>query len=206
MTPEGVKRAEAVAGGESVAAKAGRTLDYVIVGGLALVMALVIWQGTRTDKLSVITDVSPSSPQLINPPTVPTAPAKSIAVLPFADMSAEGDQVRITVQLIEVSDGFHLWSETDADTLSAGAMANFLSLGMIDELFEVAPNNIANTDWVTGNIWMNDPSAQAVRQHPDFPQFTEDMGFLGFWQTYGWPDLCRPDLGTDGSDGRFKCD
>jgi len=48
MTPEGVRRTEAVAEGQSVSAKTGRTLDVVIVIGLVLVGALVIWQGTRS--------------------------------------------------------------------------------------------------------------------------------------------------------------
>ncbi len=48
MTPEGMKRTEIVAEGESVTAKTGRRLDYVIVAGLVLVAALVIWQGTRS--------------------------------------------------------------------------------------------------------------------------------------------------------------
>ncbi len=47
MTPEGVKRTENVAEGDSATAKTGRKLDYVIVIGLVLVAALVVWQGMR---------------------------------------------------------------------------------------------------------------------------------------------------------------
>ena len=42
MTPEGVKRTEAVKEGESITDKTGRKLDFAILGGLVLVAGLVI--------------------------------------------------------------------------------------------------------------------------------------------------------------------
>ncbi|PHS24257.1 MAG: hypothetical protein COA84_09720 [Robiginitomaculum sp.] len=78
MTPEGVKRTEAVAEGESVSVKTGRKLDITIVIGLALLVVLVGWQSLnqnrQTPKVSIAKDVT------------------SIAVLPFVDLSPNGDQ------------------------------------------------------------------------------------------------------------------
>ncbi|PHR52609.1 MAG: hypothetical protein COA47_17685 [Robiginitomaculum sp.] len=113
MTPEGMKRTEVVAEGESVTDKTGRTLDYVIVGGLVLVAALVIWQGTRGPILrqaqdegtEVVANTTPHSriksgtgSELVHGSeratndAITNISAASIAVLPFADLSPDKDQ------------------------------------------------------------------------------------------------------------------
>ena len=105
MTPEGMKRSETVAEGQSIRAKTGRTLDYVIVVGLVLVGALVVWQGMRSppapfeaaknaapqDKVSSATNTQPHL-ELVEGSETNTIAEASIAVLPFVDMSAGGDQ------------------------------------------------------------------------------------------------------------------
>ncbi|PHS24260.1 MAG: hypothetical protein COA84_09735 [Robiginitomaculum sp.] len=102
LTPEGVKRSEAVAEGESVSAKPARTLDVVIVAGLVLVAALVIWQGTRGPILRQAQDEGSREANLLPHPELVegseratnnvNTDAASIAVLPFVDLSPEGDQ------------------------------------------------------------------------------------------------------------------
>jgi TolB-like protein/tetratricopeptide (TPR) repeat protein len=117
MTPEGVKRTETVAEVDSVSTKPARTLDYVIVGGLVLVAALVIWQEMRSPSApfeaaknaapqgEVIDNVNANPhPEVraegamrdVDTNTQPSIPAidrsKSIAVLPFEDFSPEKDQ------------------------------------------------------------------------------------------------------------------
>jgi TolB-like protein/Tfp pilus assembly protein PilF len=77
MTPQGVKRTEAVAEGESVSAKTGQRLDYVIVAGLVLVGSMVVWQQMTTSSA---------------PKNATARMEASIAVLPFVDMSANRDQ------------------------------------------------------------------------------------------------------------------
>jgi TolB-like protein/tetratricopeptide (TPR) repeat protein len=78
MTPEGVKRTEAVDEEDSVTTKTGRKLDITIVIGLALLVVLVGWQSLnqnkQTPKVNIAMDVT------------------SIAVLPFVDLSPNGDQ------------------------------------------------------------------------------------------------------------------
>jgi TolB-like protein/Tfp pilus assembly protein PilF len=81
MTPEGVRRTEAVDENESITGKTGRKLDYAIFAALVLVAALVV---TR-----------PSAPDIVNAPgfSVHSAQTKnSVAVLPFVDLSQAGDQ------------------------------------------------------------------------------------------------------------------
>jgi hypothetical protein len=71
LTPKGIKRAEDVSPNESVTRKTGRTLDFVIIGVLALVIGLLVCDRTRASP----THAGSASTE------------KSIAVLPFAALS-----------------------------------------------------------------------------------------------------------------------
>ena len=79
MTPEGVKRTAAVPEGESITAKTGKTLDYVIIGGLALVAVMIV-----ADRMI------PAQPRAAR--VAATDDNASVAVLPFIDLSPDGDQ------------------------------------------------------------------------------------------------------------------
>ena len=88
VTPEGVKRTETVKESERVTEKTGRVLDYVLVGGLVMVAALIIGDRLFPEKTAV--DASLVS---TDPVTGPTGiEGKSIAVLPFEDFSPNNDQ------------------------------------------------------------------------------------------------------------------
>ncbi|PHR52608.1 MAG: hypothetical protein COA47_17680 [Robiginitomaculum sp.] len=105
MTPEGVKRTEVVAGGDSVTAKTGRTLDYVIVGGLVLVAALMIWQGMRGP---ILRQAQGEAVPIIHASDINN---KSVAVLPFDNRSenasdaffADGVQDGLLTRLAKIS-------------------------------------------------------------------------------------------------------
>jgi adenylate cyclase len=158
LTPEGLQRTEEVDSKKSTTYRTGRTLDFVIIGVLVAVIAIMAFQHYRPAK----------------PPSVADAPEKSIAILPFLDLNQTKDEeyftdgiteqiidslahvhglfvvarttafafknknmdirevgrqlgvshvlegsvrhgtgkVRIAAQLIDVANGFHLWSET----------------------------------------------------------------------------------------------
>jgi len=103
MMPEGVRLAANMMAEESITAKTGRKLDYAILGGLALVGAMIV-----ADRLNPAPVVTPPSadPQSVGKqapqPEGSSAsaaggakiapPAASIAVLPFTDMSPSKDQ------------------------------------------------------------------------------------------------------------------
>ncbi|MEH6567499.1 MAG: winged helix-turn-helix domain-containing protein [Halioglobus sp.] len=55
-------------------------------------------------------------------------------------------------------------------------------------------------------IWDDREIHHQLRQHSGFPAFVERIGLLRAWQKYGWPDRCRAQDGTDGSNGQFSCD
>jgi TolB-like protein/Tfp pilus assembly protein PilF len=85
LTPEGVVRTEDVPEDQSITANTGRKLDMAIVIALFILVVMVVWQ-----------QVSPprESPGLsgVMEETVAQAADASIAVLPFDDLSPEGDQ------------------------------------------------------------------------------------------------------------------
>ncbi|PHR52607.1 MAG: hypothetical protein COA47_17675 [Robiginitomaculum sp.] len=140
MTPEGVKRTEVVAEGESVTAKTGRTLDYAIVGGLVLVVIVVLGNRLLPQKMAA-PDVSVQA-QMPNP----EADEKlSIAVMPFEDFSSGKDQEYfangISEELLNVLsriEGLRVSSRTSAFAFkdrkaSTGEIAEALNVGHILE-------------------------------------------------------------------------
>ncbi len=75
MTPEGIRRETDVDPAESVRHSTGRKLDFAIIGLLAIAVAYFAFRGG--DPIS---------------PTGSTGQVKTIAVLPFADMSGDPEQ------------------------------------------------------------------------------------------------------------------
>lgn len=178
LTPDGLKKEKDVDRTQSITPQTGHKLDRAIIGILTVALAWFIWDKfaqvpgelgpTTKPETTQLTAVAPDPVSKQNPP------AKSIAVLPFANMSDDasneyfsdgiseeilnalakvrelkvagrtssfafkgrnedlrmigkalgvshilegsvrkaGNTVRITAQLIQVDDGFHLWSET----------------------------------------------------------------------------------------------
>src|SRR2546426_5140380 len=76
LTPEGIKRTEDVDLSKSVRRKTGRKLDFFIIAVLMLVIAILVFQRLHPN-------VSPA---------VSSSLEKSIAVLPFVDLSQAKDQ------------------------------------------------------------------------------------------------------------------
>jgi TolB-like protein/lipoprotein NlpI len=179
MTPEGIKKEADVDRSQSITTDTGRKMDRIIIGFLAVAVVLLL--ADRFMAKPTGDDSQPASPAISAAEPVPgledaiiDTPEKSIAVLPFTNMSEDasneffadgiseeilnalakvrelkvagrtsafafkgrnedlreigealgvnhilegsvrkaGNTVRVTAQLIQVSDGFHLWSET----------------------------------------------------------------------------------------------
>jgi TolB-like protein/Tfp pilus assembly protein PilF len=72
ITPEGIKHTEDVDTGKPLARHAGRTLDFVIIGVLLAVIAVMAFRHFRRTE-----------------PGTPDVPEKSVAVLPFENRSEE---------------------------------------------------------------------------------------------------------------------
>ena len=82
VTPEGVKLTAAVPEDQSIAGKTARRLDYVIAGGIVVLIGAIVWQqvaGTTTSRAYTASAMQGRE-------------GTSVAVLPFADMSPDSDQ------------------------------------------------------------------------------------------------------------------
>src|ERR687887_364540 len=98
LTPEGIKHTEAVAPGESMMPRTGRKLDFWIIGILLVVIGIFTYQRF--------------GPQKKTPTIGLELPEKSIAVLPFENLSddkanayfAEGIQDEILTRLAKIAD------------------------------------------------------------------------------------------------------
>ena len=91
LTPEGIKREKDIQHGDSVTGETGRKLDRIIITFLAIAVVLLL-----TDRyLRPPTAEIPSAMQQdvsVETSNVPAPSEKSIAVLPFADLSQASDQ------------------------------------------------------------------------------------------------------------------
>jgi len=90
LTPEGVVRSEAVPADESITTQTGRRLDYAIMAGLVLLGAFLTWQQVREP--AAVADSMTASERADAAASETTVLRNSIAVLPFDDLSPEGDQ------------------------------------------------------------------------------------------------------------------
>ena len=87
LTPEGIKRETAVDPAESITSKTGRKLDFAIIGLLAVA---VVYFAVDKFVLEVEPEQTGVTAALV-PSAQPIAQEKSIAVLPFANMSPDPD-------------------------------------------------------------------------------------------------------------------
>ena len=108
LTPEGVKRSEDVVETESVTPRTGRRIDRLIVIGLLAVISILVvermwFAGSGSDTAADATAESSVAAEPAatgeggtdgeqRPDAVPVAEKESIAVLPFANMSADPEQ------------------------------------------------------------------------------------------------------------------
>lgn len=95
LTPDGVKKTEDVNVATSVTASTGRKLDFVIIAALVVALAYFVWERQSVDETSVPIAASTVDASTVEPEkqaasdTVKLVKSRSIAVLPFVNMSAD---------------------------------------------------------------------------------------------------------------------
>lgn len=108
VTEDGLKKTTAIGDQPSITHQTGRRLDVAIIAGLLLVGGLIIWQQlspaqSSGDAPTAIaeqdasgnarsTDAGQASAAIATEPEPEVINQRSVAVLPFVDLSAEGDQ------------------------------------------------------------------------------------------------------------------
>jgi len=89
MTPEGVKRQKEVDRDQSITTQTGKRINTLIIVLLVVAIAVVALDRLLPQSAPVATPAATAASSDIKTSTIP---AKSIAVLPFADLSPDGDQ------------------------------------------------------------------------------------------------------------------
>jgi len=98
MTPEGLKKEKDIDRSQSITPQTGRKLDRVTMALMALALVYFAWDKFHAGPRSGSAAVNPGAPAssvaapAAQPSQAVTAVARSIAVLPFVDMSPEHDQ------------------------------------------------------------------------------------------------------------------
>jgi TolB-like protein len=91
LTPEGVKRSTEVPPANLRRSPSERRLDAVIIGGAALVIVAVLADRFWPDRETVPAATEPEVAAALVEPPAHVVGERSIAVLPFADLSPDGD-------------------------------------------------------------------------------------------------------------------
>jgi adenylate cyclase len=93
ITPAGIKPSAEVDPRQSIARQTGRKLDRAIIAVLAVALSYFVadkfWISKR---VAVVNPAAAVAPAVISAPANPAIPDKTIAVLPFVDMSEKKDQ------------------------------------------------------------------------------------------------------------------
>jgi len=92
ITPSGIKPSVEVDPRQSISRQTGRKLDRAIIAVLAVALTYFVidkfWISKRVAVVSPVT----VAPAVVSAPPMPAIPEKSVAVLPFVDMSEKKDQ------------------------------------------------------------------------------------------------------------------
>jgi TolB-like protein/Flp pilus assembly protein TadD len=124
ITPEGIKRADDVAPNESITRRTGRKLDFLIIAVLLFVIGALVYQQLHPKRSATAASTSVAIPE------------KSIAVLPFENLSAnqenafftDGVQDEILTHLAKIAD-LKVISRTSVMQYKSGVARNLREIG-----------------------------------------------------------------------------
>ena len=179
MTPEGVKKTEP-AEGPSRFTPLGAS-DYAIIGLLVIVLATTVFQFLTRPAIPTGQD---GSRVVSNGALPPVRDAASIAVLPFADLSPEGDQVYfgdgIAEEILNVLarvDSLHVASRTSAfqfrgDELGIPAIARELN---VRHILEGSVRKAGDTLRITAQLIDSENDRHLWSETFDRPLTTENI-------------------------------
>jgi len=96
LTPEGIKKEKDVDRTRSITPQTGRKLDYIIIGVLAIAVVLLLLdrftQGPEAASGQPVAAAPAHNAAPADENASPSPPAKSVAVLPFVNMSSDPEQ------------------------------------------------------------------------------------------------------------------
>ncbi|MEM9208376.1 MAG: hypothetical protein AAGA61_03970 [Pseudomonadota bacterium] len=99
LTPDGLKKTRDVDASSSITPRTGQRINYVIIGGLVVALGYFVWerQTYRAPVAAPVADIDTTTEAAdtvttVAKPTVETDEQRSIAVLPFINMSSDQEQ------------------------------------------------------------------------------------------------------------------
>ncbi len=95
LTPQGIERTKSVPLSESITKVTGRKLDFTIIGLLVLAVGFLVFNYVLIDEEAIepaFTEQPAENATPVVDESQQVAPANSVAVLAFEDLSPEGDQ------------------------------------------------------------------------------------------------------------------
>jgi hypothetical protein len=94
LTPEGLKKEKDVDRSQSITRKTGHTLDRSIIAILIVALGYFVWESQKESEPGSVGGRSAAESRAERAPTEPesASTAKSIAVLPFVNMSSDPEQ------------------------------------------------------------------------------------------------------------------
>jgi TolB-like protein len=88
MTPEGIKRESDVDRSQSIVASTGKKLDRIVIGFLVVAIAVLLYRQSGDQPTVQTVTAEPAAAEI----SVPVDIQKSVAVLPFVNMSSDPEQ------------------------------------------------------------------------------------------------------------------
>ena len=133
ITPDGVKREEDVDRSKSITQNTGRRLDRAIIGLLVLALGYFMWERQAVDEQDDAVDQSAVA--AIDESVTPGPKKRSIAVLPFVNMSSDEEQEWFSDGLTE--ELLNALARTP-DLLVAARTSSFKYKGSSDDIQTIA--------------------------------------------------------------------
>ncbi|TDJ31381.1 MAG: tetratricopeptide repeat protein [Gammaproteobacteria bacterium] len=165
ITPEGIRKEKDIAPGESITHETSAKLNYLVVGLLVVIAALLAFNlfGTRGLKTesAVIAVSEPDTATAVDSPVSPGEGLTSVAVLPFVNMSADPDNEYfsdgISEELLNVLvkvKGLRVPSRTSSFAFKGEGkpIAEIAAILKVDHVLEGSVRKAGNTVRVTAQL------------------------------------------------------
>ena len=133
MTPEGVMKTEEVDRSDSITHSTGRKLDYIIIATLIIGVAYLLYERRSEPEMAAVE--SEDAVAVVEPAEEPAESQKSIAVLPFVNMSSDKEHEWFADGLTE--EILNSLARTP-DLLVASRTSSFQYKGKTDDISEIA--------------------------------------------------------------------
>ena len=165
ITPEGIRKEKDIASGDSITHETSAKLNYLVVGLLVIIAALLAFNlfGTRgLETETAVIDVSePDTTTVVDSPVSPGEGPSSVAVLPFVNMSPDPDNEYfsdgISEELLNVLvkvEGLRVPSRTSSFAFKGQEkpIAEIAAILKVDHVLEGSVRKAGNTVRVTAQL------------------------------------------------------